>query len=1000
MNNSIKSSDRVYLKKPLVILKLSLIMLLFIIVSMIAYLSFFGSKHFIFIDNIIKHNIEKNLDQINISKIRTGIALSLKDASIVLSLEDLELSYKKSAVFIAPDLRLKFDIIGLILRRPKQMFKGIILDEKKVAIVYDKSQKNKELKQEKIPVTNVINILKKYQYILKDQNYIIEDFKINIKNNNGDDYNINLKNLELKFDNINNIEVNSLIQMNNAAANLKISAKTTAGNAIDIKGRIVSDKQPEISNELIIDKTNIKTHFKINFDTRLSHLNFVEKINFDFIQSGITSVTNSNIFQNNLDINALNFKGEILNNFSKIDIPYFTSKIDNKILIKGEINYEAKKLIADLNILNLSTKKVLNIWSNNLLPEVHLWLSEHLKGGEVSNLMLENDFNEQIKPSLTTSINLKNAHLKYLKNAPIVTLNTAEVKFTTKNLVISSVDGKVLNSSINNVKAEIEDLNQEKLKMTFNANIVGSISEQLRIANMHYKLQEQKEVEGMANTKINFVVPFDRVPTFEDLKFNLQSQLSDVVINGVYQNYQLTNGKLEVNLIGEKLKISGNAKINKLLNIFVDADILIKNNKNYVIQIDINDNLQNFRKLKIPLSNFFGNNANIRGVIKANSKKITSEFWANLYNTSVNIDALSIVKKAKLPGKIHIEFINDWNDETKISKFEFKIPHKYFSGTGSINDKIGEVVNFKCSVFQNNVQGMVLNYEKVENLNRIAVNGIKADLSEFSLKELVSQLNSDNLKGGGFFSFKGKVDNMILRNNTLLHDVDISVDNQKSISVNISAFMEKNQPLRVYYNYPVLSITSPDAGAVFKALGITEKINEGDLEIKGSFVTHKKFKGFVELNNFYAIKTPALLNLLTLTAPISTLGSIIKNKGIRFYSFKCPVEYDGRYLEFDDCIAESKLLALKLSGNVDVETKYLNSRGIIVPQNIVNTIFKKIPFLNLFSGPKNEGMILSTLFDMKGYIDGDLKVSANYLSTITPGFLRNIFKKHVTKPQK
>ena len=137
MNNSIKSSDRVYLKKPLVILKLSLIMLLFIIVSMIAYLSFFGSKHFIFIDNIIKHNIEKNLDQINISKIRTGIALSLKDASIVLSLEDLELSYKKSAVFIAPDLRLKFDIIGLILRRPKQMFKGIILDEKKVAIVYD-----------------------------------------------------------------------------------------------------------------------------------------------------------------------------------------------------------------------------------------------------------------------------------------------------------------------------------------------------------------------------------------------------------------------------------------------------------------------------------------------------------------------------------------------------------------------------------------------------------------------------------------------------------------------------------------------------------------------------------------------------------------------------------------------------------------------------------------------------------------------------------------------
>ena len=130
------------------------------------------------------------------------------------------------------------------------------------------------------------------------------------------------------------------------------------------------------------------------------------------------------------------------------------------------------------------------------------------------------------------------------------------------------------------------------------------------------------------------------------------------------------------------------------------------------------------------------------------------------------------------------------------------------------------------------------------------------------------------------------------------------------------------------------------------------------------------------------------------------MRSIIKNKGIRFYSFQCPIEYDGRYLEFNDCVAESKLLALKLSGNIDIETKYLNSRGVIMPENIVNTIFKKVPFLNLFSGPKNEGMILSTLFDMKGYLDEDIKVSANYLSTLTPGFLRNIFKKPISKPQK
>ena len=50
---------------------------------------------------------------------------------------------------------------------------------------------------------------------------------------------------------------------------------------------------------------------------------------------------------------------------------------------------------------------------------------------------------------------------------------------------------------------------------------------------------------------------------------------------------------------------------------------------------------------------------------------------------------------------------------------------------------------------------MILNYDKVENLNRITVNGIKADLSEFSLKELVSQLSSDNLKVEVFSVLRG-----------------------------------------------------------------------------------------------------------------------------------------------------------------------------------------------------------------------------------------------------
>jgi hypothetical protein len=216
----------------------------------------------------------------------------------------------------------------------------------------------------------------------------------------------------------------------------------------------------------------------------------------------------------------------------------------------------------------------------------------------------------------------------------------------------------------------------------------------------------------------------------------------------------------------------------------------------------------------------------------------------------------------------------------------------------------------------------------------------------------------------------------------------------------MSGLLDNDKTFKVYYNYPVLSITSSDAGAVLRGLGITEKVNAGTLEIKGQFQNPQKFQGYLELNNFYALKTPSLINLLTLSAPIATLQHMIKNKGIEFYSLICPIEYTDDLLEFKDCGASSKLIALKISGNIDLESGYLNSKGIIVPENIVNTLFKRIPFLNILSGRKNEGLILSTLFDMKGYINKEIKIQANYLSTFTPGFLREIFKKPLNTSNK
>jgi hypothetical protein len=65
----------------------------------------------------------------------------------------------------------------------------------------------------------------------------------------------------------------------------------------------------------------------------------------------------------------------------------------------------------------------------------------------------------------------------------------------------------------------------------------------------------------------------------------------------------------------------------------------------------------------------------------------------------------------------------------------------------------------------------------------------------------------------------------------------------------------------------------------------------------------------------------------------------------------------------------------------------------MIPKNILNELSNKLSILDIFSGTKGEGILMSTLFDVEGNINDDIKVKANVLSHFTPGFLRNIFKK-------
>ena len=970
------------------------IILVFLVIIIIGYFSILGFQNSTIVNKIIKSFIEKNITQVQVDNLNTNLFLDWQDQSLTLGLKNFNITYAQKTSITFPQFKLKLSPINLMLWKPGQIIKGIIFDSQKIHVTYKKKSQTKDINAEKIPISDVINIANKYKKHLANAKYISNNFAFNI-HTTGKEHTIIFKNLELQFDDFKNglnADIKADININNLKLHSKFTVKDILRKALDIRGLISSINSLQDDQGFNIGDTNFRMGFQLDINTRVNFLNFFEQVDFQFLQMGAAYIHNSTYFSDGIQINNLAFKGRCLNNFKQVSIPEIKAKVENRILINGNMQHMSKNITSNFNVAHLSTKEFLKKWSSNSLPNVHHWLSEHLLAGIVTNFQITKD-NMQ-KPSLNTNITFRDVDLKYLKTAPILHLKEAQLNFSSSYLNIKSDNARISNSKIKNITAKIDDLGQNEINMKFNASIEGSIPDHIKIANAHYTMPDLPNIDGTADTMLNFVVPFYKNPTFQDINLNLQSKLRSVSIQPL-KEYSISNGIFEAKLLKHNLHVQGQGKINNYLNTRVNGIFSINDKRDFTIHLDTNTSLTHFQKAGIPFSKFFSNTMKVNGSIKGKKNTIESEFLANLYNTSVDLEAIGISKHPKIHGKIFIKFDYDWTNETKISKFTFTIPNQSLNGGGLINNKIDELVYFKGNISQYNAKDLILQYDKSANLEKLILDGKEVDISNLKIQKLFVLFNQkENVYKKAPFLFSSKIGKVKLKNDVSLTNVDIQINNVlDNKKVNMSGLLNKDEIFRVYYNYPVLSIISSNAGMLLKGLGIIEKANAGSLEFKGQFQTPQKFEGNLELNDFHILKTPALLDLLALSAPLSALKSSIENKGMKFNTLKCPIRYENNKVLFTDCIAKSKLFVFKISGDIDSNTSYLNSKGVIIPKNILNTLSKKIFLLKILSGHKNEGLILSTLFDMKGYIGQDMKVQANYLSTISPGFLREIFKK-------
>ncbi len=215
--------------------------------------------------------------------------------------------------------------------------------------------------------------------------------------------------------------------------------------------------------------------------------------------------------------------------------------------------------------------------------------------------------------------------------------------------------------------------------------------------------------------------------------------------------------------------------------------------------------------------------------------------------------------------------------------------------------------------------------------------------------------------------------------------------------IRVDGVFDNGQPLHVEVKptdgaHRALKVTSGDAGAVFAAFGVSDRMRGGTLSLDGSYDDtdpHGTLKGGLKIAGYRVVKAPLLARVLSIASLTGTVD-VLSGDGIYFDHADVPFTLTDGVLTLKDARTAGTELGVTADGQVDLDHDVYALEGTIVPAYAINGLIGKIPLIgSILTGEKGGGLIAFT-YSVKGP-GSNPSVSVNPLSALTPGFLRGLF---------
>jgi len=709
-------------------------------------------------------------------------------------------------------------------------------------------------------------------------------------------------------------------------------------------------------------------------------------------------------------------RGELSYHPAGIDVTAFSADLGGPTInFTGKTTTAAPfpRIFFDGTIDALPLKAVHQYWPRRLASPVRDWIHTHVPDGRITHAAVKLDLDPEVsspgnppKTAIVVDAAFNGVHVDYLPPLPPVREGKGSFTLTTDAARILLDSGQVGHSKITAAQADITDIPAESPTIDIQAEIAGPAADLVAAAGAMAKKNATARSlpplnEALAATRVHVRIPINGKAAAGEADYALTSDITNITIADFY-GFTLTDGQVAAALENGRLLINGNIDSGQTpVSVHYEQNAQGKE----TIRLSSRITPDHHSDFHLPAMPFLS--GSIPAVVDIDLTEAGLDIASRLDFTDAAIDLnrWGWVKPAGTPAVLQSRGTLTPGKALTVSELTCSGENLDIKGSGKI--ALENPASFDFQFDPLNVDKHRLVVQAAFNADkgyRIDLNGglfDAAGLMERKPRETADTTPTQKLQGAGVINIG--LDKALLAGGIELYDPKgrITWGGEKIRSAVIDGAFKKDAGLHVAITPDQepgkILIQTEDAGALLKGTNLYSNIRSGRLIFDGRsdalLPTEKPVSGKITVKDFLLVNAPGLMKVLSMASFVGAMDQL-QHGGIGFSSLEGDLSCKNNVISLQNGRMEGISIAMTAEGNYDMENRMTDIRGVVIPVNILNQVIEIIPVFGKWI--VGEG-IIATDYTIKGP-SNDPDVSIKPLSTLSVGFLRNLFKIFDFKP--